>query len=90
MFTSKARYKEHKELSYPEEKAKAQLIVEVLRCCGRAEELNTNIYHEAEQVLEAEKGIPTKLSGKEKLMFSIWKINKSIYRLIYKNNLINI
>ena len=49
---SKQRYREITKYGYPEKKAKAQLVTEALRCCGRAECIESSLYEEAEKLLK--------------------------------------
>lgn len=87
LILSKQRYKEITKLGYPENKAKAQLIGEALRCCGRAESIDSRLYKEAELILKEAKGIPSNLSNKELIIFYIWRLNKLLYRALYKKTL---
>lgn len=68
-------------LGYPENKARAKVYGAALRSCGRA---SRNDYIEAELVLKNLNGIPSEFSKTEKLMMIIWKLNKRLYRLVYK------
>ncbi len=72
------------ELGYSDDKAQTNMWITALKCCGRAKSVDDPVYKEASNILERVKGIPSRFSLKEKLMFIIWLINKSLYRTAYR------
>ncbi len=66
---------------YPENKARAKVYGAALRSCGRA---SGSDYIEAQKILEDLNKIPSEFSKTEKLMMAIWKLNKRLYRWVYK------
>lgn len=66
---------------YPENKARAKVYGAALRSCGRA---TGREYYEAERILEDLNRTPAELSNTEKLMMTVWKLNKRLYRSAYK------
>lgn len=78
---SKKRYNELVELGYTKEKAWAQLIETSLKCYGRAAK---DVSKEADEILSLVKELPYGLSKKTSVKIRLWRINKHIYRLIYR------
>ena len=82
---SKRRYAELVKLGYPKDKAQAHLIGQALRCCGRIESVDSPVFLESETIVDALQKMPNELSNVEKMKIKVWRLNKGLFRIMYKN-----
>lgn len=83
-YTAKRQqFKELVELGYPKEKARLRLQAAALAYCGHAATTNGKLYREAVGIVESIKGVPDQFSNKQRMMLSVWRTNKELYRMIY-------
>ena len=71
------------ELGYPKEKAESRLQAASLAYCGHAATTDGKLYEDAARVVENIKGVPEQFGKKQRIMLSVWRMNKSFYRMIY-------
>lgn len=81
---SEKQAKELMELGYASDKAQVNLWRTALKCCGRAKSVDDPVYREASSIMERINGVPSSFSRKEKLMITIWQIDRSLYRTAYR------
>ena len=81
---SEKQAKELMELGYAGDKAQVNLWRTALKCCGRAKSVDDPVYKEALRIMERVKGVLSMFSPKEKLMITIWQIDRSLYRMAYR------
>ena len=81
---SEKQAEELMELGYADDKAQANLWRTALKCCGRAKSVDDPVYREASSIMERIKGVPSEFSLKEKLMITIWQIDRRLYRMAYR------
>ena len=80
---SKKRADELKRLGYPDEKAQTHLLSTALRCYGRAEDRNCQCFKESVAILQDVRNTPDAFSRNDKIKLKMWRMNKSLYRLMY-------
>lgn len=82
---SKLRTKELIEFGYPREKAMTSLYRSALRSFG-ASSIETAI--EASEILSKIKGFPQSFSKKERVKLAAWRLNRALYRCLYRSYLL--
>ena len=81
---SEKQAKELMELGYASDKAHDNLWRTALKCCGKAKSVDDPVYREASSIMERINGVPSSFSRKEKLMITIWQIDRRLYRTAYR------
>lgn len=81
---AKQKYNDLKELGYSEEKARASMQEAALNYCGQAASTDDPLYCEAVKTVDMIKGIPEEFSRKASVKLLIWRMNRYLYREIYR------
>lgn len=81
---SMLRYTELIQLNYPMEKAQSLLCKDMLRCCGRMQNKDSEEFQKAKKYLDSVRKTPVLFSKKEKTMLCVWRVSPILYRLLYR------
>lgn len=78
------RYKDLYEMGYVTKEDKTYMQAASLDYCGQAEKIDESLYQMAVEIVEAIDKTPDGFGLKHRLKLMIWKVNKYVYRAIYK------